>query len=926
MKFKNAFPLLLFLSMIPNFSDAQVRIQKSPKSTPGRSTPAYMSKVRFFEENAQGTKVILKNGMTVLVNEFRAAPLVATSARIKAGFANEPDDLAGISHLIEHLFLNGTITRAPGTISKEIQMLGGISESRVQFDHTTYDLVAPSAQWKKAFEIEADALQNPLFDPEELRRAAALLAIEGIAGLEDHSDAYFADKLLELGFTKHKIDRAGFANAEVLKSLTREKLIGYHRKIYAPANIILVVAGDVTTSEVLNEVIRLYDKERPDVSASSAPAPELPQSAMRYGTIENKTTLPQILMGFHAPSLRSPDYPAFQVLNCLLGIGEASAMVRRLRDQKKMVTRIQTSFLALADVGYFTLQMEAAQKDIDRSEIAAVTEMELAKRGEPDEEAMERALALLEREYWQQLETVSGRAHVLAHFESLGDWKKMNGYLARLRQVKPADVVRAAEKYLVFEQCSLLEAMPARSEARNLTAEIAFKTLNDLADPSADQEASEREKETVAAVAMPDNTRAFKGSEVRYALQRASVLRGPELYIREDHTSPLIHMGFFYPGGVLFEKRENSGITALMLHSMMQGTKDRSQDQIQRQLALYGTKTQLLVDKDYFGILISLLSRNVEGVLGTLVEIIQSPKFDKDEVARQKERQLAQIQRQPDGDTAVAIEALFRALFPDHAYALNPLGTEQSLATLDSQSVRDWHKLTVEHRKPIVVIIGDTQGTSLASYFVRNFSGSRFQDVKLPEAFPKPFEQKSLAEKAADRSTSLVLLGFQAPPFGDEDTYALTVLQNFLGGIGGRLVEQLRDRLGIVSSISVEYQGMIRGGITRIAAEMDPTAEDVVLKAVADEIRRVVEGPTVYREYRAAINAAVGRFTISQQGHEVQIESLVRTLLAGKGMEWIQEYGARLQEVKQEDLSEIARRILNLGKAAAVRFHGKAKS
>ena len=138
------------------------------------------------------------------------------------------------------------------------------------------------------------------------------------------------------------------------------------------------------------------------------------------------------------------------------------------------------SLEANSDFGYLTLKMEVMPQDIDKCEIQAFTALEILQRQELDPVEIERAIAGMERSFWDQLETVEGRAHSLARFEALRSWKGMEDLIARLRRVKPADVQNAARKFLRLENCALLEILPKNMEPRLLTAKL--EVLRNLSD------------------------------------------------------------------------------------------------------------------------------------------------------------------------------------------------------------------------------------------------------------------------------------------------------------------------------------------------------------------------------------------------------------------------------------------------------------
>jgi zinc protease len=884
-----------------------------------------MQSLKAYEENPQVTKVVLKNGLTVLINEFKGAPLAAVATCVKCGYADEPADLPGITAVLEHLIFGKTTTRAAGVMVKDLRALGGTWESRADLDYITHSIAVPAAQWKKALQIEVDAVLNPLFEQDEIKHAIEVAIRDSRTWLA--SPDALGRRLIQpreliraaAGYERNTV-------AETLRGMGRERLVEYYKTCYSPSHIILVISGDVTASEILSESVALYSKAVAAPEKATKAPRESAQRTFRYSEVRGNIPKPEVVFGFQTVPASSGDYPALEVLRAILGLGESSVISRRLRDQKKAILGGSADHLARADGGYLAVELEVDVKDLDRAEIAALTELELLKRQGPDDGDMERAWALLEREYWDRLQTVSGRAHTIARFEVLGDWKKMNSHLSRLRQVKAADVVRVAEKYLRLENCSLAEYMPLAEEPRNLTTEKALAIFQQLLEPAADQELAERERETVPAVDIPKEAAVFKSNELRASFKTASILRGPDLFIREDHTLPLIHMGFFFPGGKMFEKSENQGITSLMLNCMLRGTRDKAAGQRHRQLEIYGAQMVPVVTSDYFGIQFSILSRNVDGGLDILAEVITSPKFDDEEVGRQRQVLLEAIRREREQDEIHAHQIMESALFKGHPYALSAAGTESSVSALTAAAVKDWYKATVEHRKPIVVIIGDTQGTNLAGFFVRNFSGSRFQEVKLPEGSPAPLADKAKYDEGGTGGSSTILLGFQAPPQGDEDYFPAAVLASYLGGAGGRLSDPLQAACGLDCDLSVLYDARARGGLAVVTAAVPAGAEDKMLALLEGELRKTPAEPMIYREYRSAVSQAVGQYYLSGQIRFVQIMSVVGNLLAGRGIDAVQDDASRLQEVKQEDLAEAAQRILKMEKSVTVRIQTKAAS
>jgi zinc protease len=901
-------------SILICFSEAYP-LQRSKASA--RASAPFLKQAKAYEATSNTTKLVLKNGLTVLLNEYHSQPVVSFQMYIKSGTSDEPAQSEGIARLLEAVVRRGVSENKPEGILKDIRAYGGIFRSATDYTNTIYEVVAPSSQWKKILKIQAAALISPTLNDVELKHGITAV-LNQKRRLEDDFQSSGAEKLLELGFSRPSM-KTGISE-ESLQKLSWKDLSIFHNAAYVPSKMLLAISGDIITSEVLNELVGVYSQPAGAHPRSDTAAFGISQREFRYLELRDNIPVPQLFFGFHTASINSEDYAATEILSAILGLGDGSVLSDRLRDRKQVIWSGVTDLTSNEEFGYMTVRLEVAPEKIDQSEIAALTEIEILKEKGPIKADLERAVAQLERKYWMDLETVTGRAQALARYELSGDWKKMNSYVSRLRQVKQEDVKRVANKYLRLDECSLLEYLPLSLEPRNLNTESSRRTLEGLLAPSLAQELEEREKETVWALEIPPSTDKFKYSEIRQPVQIASILRGPDIYIREDHTLPLIQVGIFFPGGKLVETKENSGITRLMLHMMLQGVKSKKTEQFYRQLELYGGKVQPIVEDDYFGFLFSILSRNVDPGLNLLGEAIKSPKFEKERINRQKQLQALEITGRKSSDV-YARQLANKMLFNDSSYALDSSGTDSSLSAITTEALQSWYEIHVRNRKPLVAIIGDTSGSSMAPFFVKNFSSTRYQEFKMAGDFIKPLQKKELHEENWNRKQSLVSISFQAPAINDEDRLPLTVLQYFTGE-GGRYFQNLEVKGILSDSVFLRYEPKGHSGSITVTAAADPESDKEALNLFRNEISGMTSNPILYGDLQSAINSAVGNFWIHNQEFSAQIISILENVLAGKRIEEYQNYPTQLQEVNEEDLADAAKRILNVEKAISLCLHG----
>src|SRR5213592_3406526 len=232
--------LVLFLQVVP-----QLRL-------PEPEARQIVGPYTFREDQGQTTKVILKNGLTVIVREQQAVPLASITTFVKAGYFDEDDRISGISHVIEHMFFKGTSKHTVGEIARQTQALGGYLNAYTYYDRTVYHTEVPAENMKQALEIQADALWNSVYDANELKKEIEVVLQENNRKL-DNPPAVTSERLYSLAFQQHRIKRWRIGTPEGLRALTRDDIVGYVKEHYRPSNIILSIAGSVDTEETIAE-------------------------------------------------------------------------------------------------------------------------------------------------------------------------------------------------------------------------------------------------------------------------------------------------------------------------------------------------------------------------------------------------------------------------------------------------------------------------------------------------------------------------------------------------------------------------------------------------------------------------------------------------------------------------------------------------
>ena len=895
-------------------------LQVSPSVRP--TEPTILSPYKFREDQELTTKVVLQNGLTVILRENTSVPLTAITTMVKAGYFDEDDRISGISHVIEHMFFKGTPSRPVGEIARETKALGGYLNAYTYYERTCYYTVVPAENAIKALEIQADALWNSSFDADELKREIEVVLQENNRKL-DNPSAVASEKLYEVAFQQHRMRRWRIGTAEGLRALTRDDLVSYFKRYYRPSNIVLTIVGPFDRDQMVAEVVRLYsdplsvDSQVPVASQKAETktvdrdlSPSEPvQAGLRFGSQRGPIEQPRVAIGFHTTGVLAAETRALEVLASILVDGRSGRLNQYLRDEKGLITSASASTNAFTDLGFFEIAVETATP-LD-AQIAILAELESIKQSGLTNETISRAKAQIAEEYLSKLETVDGIGKDLAENEALGSWKRTTTYLADIQKVTAQQVVDVAKKYLTSENLSAFQYLPASSPNSLVTAEDFRRSI--LA-KVADATLQHKETELPVSVRIPEMNSSITVESVK-PVEKRSILRGPDVYIVEDHRLPLVSFGIFYPGGRLNETAENSGITELMLRSALRGTRQLGSADIARRLENAGASIQVINDPDFFGYIVEGLSGRLGQALDVLMGVMQQPKFDPDEVEREKILQLSKIRNLRDDTYAFPLRLFMQTLFGNHPYSRAAVGTSEAVGKLTSDDVRKWFESNERKVLPLIVIAGDTNGTSLVAPLSDRLTNEDLVEhalSKLPEANPgaSRTSNRETVESISRQQTALVY-GFPGATLTNTDKYALVVFQNIVSGLGGRFFDAIREKQGLAYSVLTANSFFARGGAVYTYSAFSPENESAVRAALEHEIERIRKDGVTDTEVKKAIAYSVGHYEMAMQTHHSMVLEYARAVYSGAGVPSVAMYSDMIRQVTPKMVQDAVRKYLD---------------
>ncbi|PWL31191.1 pitrilysin family protein [uncultured Roseivirga sp.] len=398
----------------------------------------------------------LANGLKVIVHEDHSAPIAAFNLLYKVGARDEDPEKTGFAHLFEHLMFGGS--KHVPEYDEPLQKVGGDNNAFTSNDITNYYITLPSSNLETAFWLESDRMLSLSFDPKvlEVQRSVVIEEFKQRYLNQPYGDAWL--KLRPLAYKEHPY-RWATIGKEIshIEKATMDDVKEFFFKYYLPNNAVLVVAGDVT----LSEVKRLSEKWFGEIPMGKAVEKNLPvepeQTEYRLLEVEEDVPIDSLYMVFHMGARLDDSYHATDLLSDILGRGKSSRLYNELIEQKRMFSSLSAHVSGSLDPGLFVIEGKLnTEFTIEEGEEAIWNLIEAFKSEELSELEVTKVKNKAESTLvFSEMELLN-RAMNLAYAEMLGDVSLVNQELAKIRSVGPEDILAAAKKVLRKENASVL--------------------------------------------------------------------------------------------------------------------------------------------------------------------------------------------------------------------------------------------------------------------------------------------------------------------------------------------------------------------------------------------------------------------------------------------------------------------------------------
>jgi len=388
---------------------------------------------------------------------------------------------------------------------------------------------------------------------------------------------------------------------------------------------------------------------------------------------------------------------------------------------------------------------------------------------------------------------------------------------------------------------------------------------------------------------------------------------GIEAWLVRDHINPIINMRIAFRGGAALDPVGKAGLAHMVSTLLDEGAGDMDSQSFQRRLEDLSVELRFNAGRDTFTGRLKTLSENKDQAFELFKAALIKPRFDAGPVERMRSQILAGLRRDSEDPDTVAGQTLAQALFPNHPYGRPVEGTQESIATITTDDLREFTRQRMARDNLLIAVVGDIDGEEL---------GRRLDEVfaDLP-AVSKPANVEEVQPQSNGRikvvpmaiPQSAIAFAQKGLKRDNPDFYAGYVLNHILGGGGftSRLYEEIREKRGLAYSIGsylypLRHAGLIQGYGGTANARVGET-----LKVLKNQWRNMAESGVSATELLDAKTYLVGSYPLRFTSTGGIASILVSMQLENLGIDYLDRRNKMVEGVTLEAVNKLAKSLLD---------------
>lgn len=378
---------------------------------------------------------------------------------------------------------------------------------------------------------------------------------------------------------------------------------------------------------------------------------------------------------------------------------------------------------------------------------------------------------------------------------------------------------------------------------------------------------------------------------------------------KQNKNTPRVGLSFNF---LINEEEKSAGIYCLMSRLLLQGTKNRTSEQLAQELDENAIEFSCDMKQDYLRFRFICLNEDFEKAVEIVSDIIKNPTFE--EFNKEKIKMQGEITAELDSARTKALDNYYKTLFEGHFYGHTYTKIIENIDKITKEDAIEAYNQIVSTGKKVLSVVGDynfEEALILLNTYFGDIENSNIKEKNIP--IPELKENKTVEIIKNDAQQAQIIQGWLMPTFDSADYPALILLNVILGsaGLSSRLFLELRDKKGLAYHVRSTYEPNEKCANLSIYIATEPKNIQICLDGFKEEINKLKEIPVCEEELQNAKNNVIGKQQFVTETNAQQANQLAYYGIMDLGFDFQNKIIEKIKQVNISDIQHVAQSYFN---------------
>ena len=400
-----------------------------------------------------------------------------------------------------------------------------------------------------------------------------------------------------------------------------------------------------------------------------------------------------------------------------------------------------------------------------------------------------------------------------------------------------------------------------------------------------------------------------------YTIQKLP--NGQTVVVYPIKDNPIVTIDTWIKTGSINETDTNNGVAHFLEHLFFKGTKTHPTGDFDRILESKGAIVNAATSKDFTHYYITIPSEYFDTAMELHSDMLLNPQIPRKELEKERKVVLEEIAKDSNTPAKKVYDNLNAMMYTKHPYKRKVIGSADIIGTIRREEILDYFNNYYAPSNMVTLVVGNVEPEKAIAKIQQSFNQELRKPIKNTFKKESQLQEQKRKIEYSDAQSGYLMIGFRGASICDNDTFALDVLSQILGGgKSSRLYRDIKEQKGLAFSISASNGSYRDDGIFYITANFTPSSLEKLEKAIFEEVSNIQKYGITDEELQRAKNMIVQDTYYARESTSNISSELGYIIALTNSSNLYDTYLDNIKKVTSQDVTAAARKYLGVNKSA----------